>query len=113
VAEADDLEEAEVFLRLSFFVLVPDDRDAVCGEARVSAGRPSQTTEVTRHRKRAAAVRRFAITGSNSLRNRWLQRNIGILANNSEFATILTSPGKLTLVVHSLSKKGATFDGPD
>jgi hypothetical protein len=105
-------EEAGVFLRLSFFALEPDDREAVPWPARVSVGSPRQITEAKRQRKRALMVRRFEFTGSNSLKNSWLDRGIGILANNREFARGLTTPGFPTLAVHSLSKKGATLDEP-
>jgi hypothetical protein len=78
-ADAEYFEEAGVFLRESFFVLVPDDR--VCWPARVSDGRPRATRVARRHRARGRRVGRFGITGSNSLDDSWLQRGIGILAN--------------------------------
>jgi len=112
------LAEAGVFLRLSFFVVAPDDRDAVACPAWVSAGSPRQTNEAKTQRKCALVVRRFDITGSNSLEDRWLQRDIGILANNLEYASFLsdvrdTHPSSCTAfprkVPHSMSLTESEF----
>src|SRR5687767_7336759 len=93
VGEYADFARAGVFLRLSFFEVVPDEGDVVCWPARVSVGRPRKTNDASRHRKRTGRVGRFGITDSNSFESRCLQEGIGILANNSEFARVLTTPG--------------------
>src|SRR5215204_625665 len=79
----DDREDAGVFFRLSFFVVVPDDREDVRWPARVSDGKPRTTTVARRHRARGIKVGRLDIRRSNSLERRWLERGIGILTNNS------------------------------
>src|SRR6186997_3081561 len=71
-AVEDDREDAGVFLRLSFFVDVPDDRVDDCWPARVSDGRPMTKTVAKRHRTRGSRVGRMDITRSNSLERRWL-----------------------------------------
>src|SRR5512134_1211889 len=57
--EAEYREDAGVFLRLSFFVVVPDDRDVDRWPAWVSAGRPRTTTVARRHRTREIRVGRL------------------------------------------------------
>src|SRR5687767_3380392 len=64
--------DAGVFLRLSFFAVVPDDRDVDCWPAWVSDGRPRATTVARRHRTRETRVGRLDIRRSNSLERRWL-----------------------------------------
>src|SRR5262245_61640991 len=56
---------AGVFFRVSFFVLVPDDR---VWPARVSDGRPRTTRLARRHRAQGKGVGRFGITGA----TRWM-----------------------------------------
>src|SRR4030095_2821883 len=72
-AVADDRADAGVFLRLSFFADVPDDRVDDCWPARVSDGRPMTKTVARRHRNGGIKGGRIDITRSNSLERRWLQ----------------------------------------
>ena len=113
--DADEVvtfDEAGAFLRLSFFVEVSDVRDADRWAPWVSDGSPKKTTAARRQRTRENGAGRNEITGSNSLESSRLQRSIGILTNNLQFARVLTPPGKPTVVMHSLSKKGAISDEP-
>src|SRR5688572_22826942 len=70
--DVEDRDDAGVFFRLSFFELVPDDRDDADSPARVSDGRPRTKTVARRHRTRGNRVGLLGIRRSNSLERRWL-----------------------------------------
>src|SRR5687767_3405468 len=72
VEDREDREDAGVFFRLSFFELVPDDRDDDDSPARVSDGRPRTKTVARRHSTRGNRVGLLGIRRSNSLERRWL-----------------------------------------
>ena len=82
-AVEDDREDAGVFLRLSFFVDVPDDRVDDCWPARVSARQANDENSSQKAQDSRDQGRSHGHHGQQLIGKTVVTRGIGILANNS------------------------------